>query len=221
MPFTGPEGIGPVVAADRQQVADQPLPLDPVVQQQAGRLHVEGEGRVGAEIEAELENIRAAWHWAIEHRNIAALEQSLESLYHFYYNRGLLQEGEEAFREAAESLEESVTLAKLLARQGVFAWSLHHLDLSEEVSERSLAILARLGKPPDVVALINLACAPAMRGELDLAEQRNFELLEASRHIGNLWGMACALNNMGDIANARGAFGRTIFERKPRSFQAA
>jgi predicted ATPase len=157
------------------------------------------------EMDEELDNIRSAWRWAIEQHDVNALEQSLDCLYHFYYNRGLLQEGEDAFGEAAKGLEESVTLAKLLARQGVFAWSLYHLDLSEEISRRSLATLSRFGAPPDTFALINLACAPAMRMDWELAEERNFDLLNASKAKGDLWGMACALSNLGNIAIGRGA----------------
>ncbi len=57
-----------------------------------------------AEIGLEIENVRASWRWAIAHGKITAIEQALESLFHFYDMRSWFQEGAEAFGLAAASL---------------------------------------------------------------------------------------------------------------------
>jgi predicted ATPase/DNA-binding SARP family transcriptional activator len=57
-----------------------------------------------AEIGLEIENIRAAWRWAVERGQINSLDQALESLFHFYDMRSWFQEGAEMFGLAAASL---------------------------------------------------------------------------------------------------------------------
>jgi len=57
-----------------------------------------------AEIGLEIENIRAAWRWAVERGQINSLDQALESLFHFYDMRSWFQEGAEMFGLAATSL---------------------------------------------------------------------------------------------------------------------
>ncbi len=58
-----------------------------------------------AEISEEIENVRAGWNWAVEQGRIETLAQALASLYDFYWMRSWFQEGEEAFRKAAERLQ--------------------------------------------------------------------------------------------------------------------
>jgi predicted ATPase/DNA-binding SARP family transcriptional activator len=57
-----------------------------------------------AEINTEIENVRAGWRWAVAHGDIAAIELALASLFHFYDIRSWFQEGAEAFGWAAVSL---------------------------------------------------------------------------------------------------------------------
>jgi predicted ATPase len=68
---------------------------------------IKGRRQQGAldEIETDLENVRAAWHWALEQRDYDAIDRSLESLHWCLNNmRSRLQEGEELFRRARERL---------------------------------------------------------------------------------------------------------------------
>lgn len=57
-----------------------------------------------AEINTEIENVRAGWRWAVAHGDLTAIEPALESLFHFYDIRSWFQEGAEAFGWAATSL---------------------------------------------------------------------------------------------------------------------
>ena len=56
------------------------------------------------EIEADFENIRAAWQWAVDQRDFAAVERALESLYWFCKMRSRFQEGLELLRLGREQL---------------------------------------------------------------------------------------------------------------------
>lgn len=57
-----------------------------------------------AEINTEIENVRAGWRWAVAQGDLAAIEPALESLFHFYDIRSWFQEGAESFGWAATSL---------------------------------------------------------------------------------------------------------------------
>lgn len=56
------------------------------------------------EIEADLDNVRAAWVWALEQGDERAIDQSLESIYLFFYMRSRNQEGWSLFRQALQRL---------------------------------------------------------------------------------------------------------------------
>jgi hypothetical protein len=56
------------------------------------------------EIEADLENMRAAWTWAVERKNHDAIERAIETLYWFCHSRRRYQEAEALFQLAWEGL---------------------------------------------------------------------------------------------------------------------
>jgi hypothetical protein len=58
-----------------------------------------------AEIEADIQNARAAWDWAVAQRQLKRLEQAIDGLGQFCEWRGRYREGEETCRLAAERLD--------------------------------------------------------------------------------------------------------------------
>ena len=116
----------------------------------------------GAEINAEIENIRAALGWAMAGARVQELGQSVEGLWGFYDARGWFKEGEESFAQAAERLAEEVrsresekrgktqeeentqlklVLGQLLTRQGWFYYRRGSYRKSKEVLQAGLATL--------------------------------------------------------------------------------
>jgi predicted ATPase/DNA-binding SARP family transcriptional activator len=156
------------------------------------------------DIDEDLDNVRSAWRGALSSGHVEAIEGAQEAMSFYYYYRGSYREGHDAMRLAAEATPRGTIHARLLAKQGVFAWSLFRLDEAQELSSRSLGILASLGEPPDCFALINLACVASLRGELEVAERWNEELLAAARQAGAERIQAQALSNSGNIASLRG-----------------
>ncbi|MBL8152655.1 MAG: AAA family ATPase [Anaerolineae bacterium] len=72
------------------------------------------------EIDADFENIRAAWHWAIEHGCSERVNAALESLYWFCEMRNRIQERADLLRPAVERFSDDTRLyGRLLAR----SWS--------------------------------------------------------------------------------------------------
>ncbi len=67
---------------------------------------LKGRRQIGAleEIEADLDNVRAAWDWALDQRNEQVIDQTVESLSLFFYMRSRNQEGWTLFQQAIQEL---------------------------------------------------------------------------------------------------------------------
>lgn len=109
------------------------------------------EKEILVEIEAEIDNIQAGWHWAVARGHHTAIELYLDSLLAFYIVRGWYQEGADGFGKAVAALRstadpiETVLLGKLLTAQGVINGLAHQYESSKTCLEESLGMLQRLG----------------------------------------------------------------------------
>ena len=154
------------------------------------------------EIGLEIENVRQAWQLAMARGHAHLIEQSLESLYHFYDVRSRFQEGIELFGQAVErwrgDLRQRGVFARALAYQGALY---RHLGLHQQARtclEQSLGIFERLGRQTEqVFCLVNLAEVSRHQGEHEEAEQLAQKGLGLSRQIGDRWGVARSLFLLG------------------------
>ena len=71
-----------------------------LLQQREDRLDQDGDPEALQAVQDEIENVRAAWEWAVSQKRKAALHAALPRLFAFYETRGWFQEGEEAFGRA-------------------------------------------------------------------------------------------------------------------------
>jgi predicted ATPase/DNA-binding SARP family transcriptional activator len=84
-------------------------------------------------IEADMENVRAAWNWAVQCKIAPEIGRAAESLYLYFVCRNRYQEGAEIFYSAREQLapspdhEASLALARVLSRYS-FLLSFSSLD---------------------------------------------------------------------------------------------
>jgi len=126
------------------------------------------------EIEADFENMRAAWTWAVERKNYDAIDRAIETLFWFFHSRRRYQEADALFRSARERLapqpgrEPHPVWAKIIAR---------YPDPDEDhitQIERSLAIAQRSGDQAEVAfclyALGNATVWPQSSEERDLVK---------------------------------------------------
>lgn len=160
------------------------------------------------EIETEIDNVRSAWDWAVQRGNTEALEQAASCFRFYCQTRGHYQEGEAAFRRAADSLaQESLTYGKLLLFQALFTFWLGQYHVAQEIGERSLAMLARQAAPPGVMANANLLLGLTYRslGELERAKHQLSQALALARQGGDPFFEARALHFLGVIAESKGA----------------
>lgn len=204
------------------------------LQQRKSRLEGGDQKATLAEISTELENVRASWRRAIEQGKTAAIEQALESLFHFYDMRSWFQEGAEAFGRAAESLKQSLNsaakerpdegandagenldvetiLGKLLARQGWFTFQLGRHGRATTLLEESLALLRRVDAAHDtrrelIFTLNYLGAVYRHLGEYEPAKQYLQESLAICREVGDRFGLSIALNILGQVAYLQGDY---------------
>ncbi len=157
-------------------------------------------------LDEEMENLWAAWEWAVSRGEVEVIEKALETLYRFYEMRGWFREGAALFASAAERLrrvrggegEIVATLARLRARQGVMA--LHYGDSVQAQAqlEASLAIFRQRGDRGEVAFVLNnLGILASYKGEYEEAERRFQESLALYRALGKRARIATVLNNLG------------------------
>jgi predicted ATPase/DNA-binding SARP family transcriptional activator len=67
--------------------------------------------RASSEIQAELDNVRLAWQWAVAHGRLAEIEQATYALWQFCHFQGLEYEGQQSFARAVEGVRRHVAQA--------------------------------------------------------------------------------------------------------------
>ncbi len=143
-------------------------------------------------IQGELENVRAAWQWALRQTQIEALASASEGFYQFYQLRGLTIEAEVVFSESVAHLRQHVAsdANPTVAMQKLFGNLLLKLakcykNLSQSanatlVSEELLTWAARLNDPLLTMgAYSQLAVVAWVQGEY----ARQYELLTEALHL--------------------------------------
>ena len=123
----------------------------------------ERQGQVLREIEADIENIQAAWDWAICQRQLECLEKAVDGVCMFYLRRARFNDGREACRRAVEAVqatipdEDKTRRSRLVARlrtwQAVLSMNLECFEEAEQLLQESQTILdeAEL-EPPQVIS---------------------------------------------------------------------
>jgi predicted ATPase/DNA-binding SARP family transcriptional activator len=161
------------------------------------------------EIEEEIGNVRSAWRWAVQRGDLEALDRAMEGLFTYYQIRGRYQEAEEAFSLASDALaRESVTLGRLLSYRAISSLWLGKLDAASAFSERSFAMLSRLGTPPGVMAPVHFIRGLSLEalGEFEHSRVHHEKALELARRDANLLVEPRALHVLGRAAERARAF---------------
>ena len=173
----------------------------------ASRLKTREQTAALLEIETELGNIRAGWHYALSRQDAAAIYPALESLWNFHVYCDRLQEGEELFRRTVEALQplpaEGVTGLALGFAQilhAVFAHRVGQEELSQQHLESGTALLTRLG------AVREKAFADIWNtfGTTETIIARIQQARQVLEQQGDNWGVATAYLCLGAYVNFYG-----------------
>ena len=176
-----------------------------------------GQLRALAQMDADLENIRAAWNWGVARRSLEHIEQAVEGLWLFYTRRGLYQEGEAVYRTAAQELEAIEVrrgrrlLATILVCQGSFNYTLGRTGLAHQNARAGYDILEEPQlaghdlRRERALTLWRLAYGVSDVNEM----QRLFEeSLALCQELDDRWSTATMLRALGWVARKRGEYKR-------------
>ncbi|MBE7555542.1 MAG: tetratricopeptide repeat protein [Anaerolineales bacterium] len=173
-------------------------------------------------ITADFDNIRAAWHRAVECKDAYALEQAAECLCLYSEMRGALHEGEAAFQQAVTALavpppalDKAAADALenlrgfLLASQGMLCAHRGELQAGQSLMEQGLSLLRQFPHPErhrqqEAFTLLWLGWLVFLQGKTSEAEACIEESLALFSAVGDRWGVAKSLFVLGNSLTARG-----------------
>lgn len=111
------------------------------------------QGGILREIETDLENIHAAWEWALHHQRFDYLEQAVDGMGIFYLRRARLSEGRDAYLEASEFLQAYLSAkddnqlaclsARMLFWQAALSLNLEQFEEAKNLVQAGQTILDR------------------------------------------------------------------------------
>ena len=165
------------------------------------------------EIAHEIENVRAAWRWAVTQGRVQELRQAANSLSVFFQVRSLFQEGAEAFGRAASALEaareqgttEEIerTLGLLWAYQGWFSDRLCQQQQAQALLQRSIDLLSPLSLGEELATAYLMSAPIGLVQNVSEAEQRLQVSKDYYQSLGKAWGVGLALEQLSWLAHLR------------------
>jgi predicted ATPase/DNA-binding SARP family transcriptional activator len=164
----------------------------------------------------ELQNVRAAWHWAVMHQQLAGVAGSLPALFVFFdiLNRShegldLLGQVEAALQQPGAAAAERALLGQVLAQQGALYNRLSRYREARERLRQSLTLLRQDGSWADIAfALHTLGWTEYLTARYADAHDRLMECLALRRTHADCAGTAEALYVLGYVYYGIGDYGR-------------
>jgi predicted ATPase/DNA-binding CsgD family transcriptional regulator/Tfp pilus assembly protein PilF len=165
-------------------------------------------------IDADIDNVRAAWKWAVERKRVADLYKAMTGLYWYIWLRSWHQEGEQAFREAVASLrdaeptnERDIALGQALSFQGAMDTWLGRRQRARERLQESVAILRRLDARRELArAVADLGYAFVTQQDWENAKPLLQEAAVLDEEIGQYGHQAYVFNELGSMACTLGQY---------------
>jgi predicted ATPase len=201
------------------------------MQQQEANLTGDAQLNTLALITADIENIRAAWNWAVRQRQWEAIRQAVDSFNDWHNIRALFREGTAVYEQAIVALKEAlksktgapassrpasrdagapgadVLLAQLLTYQGFFLFRQAEFGPAKAKLQESAALLRPLDEPRLLIkALGGLANIAIMQGDYETAGRQYRENLALARRAGLPGAIASNLEGTAMLANYAGEF---------------
>ncbi|HEX2990066.1 MAG TPA: tetratricopeptide repeat protein [Anaerolineales bacterium] len=179
---------------------------------------------VAAELVTEIANVRQAWRWAGERRQVLTLSRAADTLFWLYEFRCDCREGVPLFGYVAQCLAEGrdpalsdemreITRARVMTMQGFVCLRQGQHPQSREVLQESLMILRPLAECGSTEArnalpytLAFLGMVTAAMGEYADGSRFLNEALEIMRENRDRWGIAVSLRQLGILNHYQGAY---------------
>lgn len=184
-----------------------------------------GDPETLAQVDAESDNIHAAWDWAVEEAQTPILQRLVEPLCSFLSLRAWYTVGERICADAARrfaalqySEDHARLRARLLARQGAFLFRLGERSSTRALLEESRRIQTGIGARRDLAfTLRHLALVAISQGDHLEALALDHEALALCREFADpgmeayvVGDMGIAAREAGDYDAARDLFARSL-----------
>jgi predicted ATPase/DNA-binding CsgD family transcriptional regulator len=160
------------------------------------------------EIEADFENVRAAWEWAVEQRRVDDLNRMVWSTWRFLLIRSRFTEGFALFRSALDLDEDHALRGRVMFRYADFCGTLGQWQECDEYSEKSLAIAREIGEPDELALALKLRAGVLadLYHNFEQAYRLADESLQLWQALGDTWGIAWGPQCKGYIAIDEGDY---------------
>lgn len=177
--------------------------------------------QIQAEIATELENVRAAWQYALGHGRIAEIERVVYVLHIFYDSGSRYREGAELFEQARQQLEKPLAarlptrevgsaLLAVLVSLGWCSIRLGELQRARTLLERSQTILTHLALTPRPASftdpLVGLGTLANAMGDYAEAARLGEQARRRADTQGDLGNLMSACYVLTSAAFARGHY---------------
>ena len=178
----------------------------------ADDLQGRGQRRAIEALSDDLDNVRAAWDWAVTRRDAEGLDRAALGLFRYYEMRSLFREGAERFIGAAQFLDGSELdriRARLLARGAWFAFQLSRQQEARAWLEQGVTLFRdKEDRLEQLFCLNYLAAVMQHSGDYESAEFHGEAALRLARQCANVHGVVVAQNILSQIAYEVGEFAR-------------
>ncbi|MBZ0306814.1 MAG: tetratricopeptide repeat protein, partial [Anaerolineae bacterium] len=123
------------------------------------------------QVDAEMDNIRIAWDWAVENQFEAEITSAMHSLYEIYETRSMYAEGGKRFEQAMEVFRETPTYYKLRLYKTWLEMRLSDYYTAAQIAEESVTYFQETQQPDMTAFAAGMACYALMNmGEYDKAK---------------------------------------------------
>jgi len=169
--------------------------------------HLRGNRQILAlsELEVDLENIRAGWHYYVDKADAKQLAKYIDTFWLFYWIRGWNHAGIELFRKTVEALnplqgdsEADAVRAIAMANQGYFLSWVGLADQGYALAKESIEILERLNCSEGLIfAYTTLGLSSYYLGRFPEEKEATDGLLKVAPVCDDKWSTAYALSLSG------------------------
>jgi predicted ATPase/DNA-binding XRE family transcriptional regulator len=173
------------------------------------------------ELRAEIDNLRAAWDFAVTNKEFDLMRGATGSLYYFYELHQYFQEAETLFRLAVDTVRIHLTpdadalqraklegaLGEMLTRQAFFVQRIGRTREALDLHNHSIALLRPLNEPATLTfALVYCATLYWIMGDRDEALAYLHDGLNLTRGMEGHWLRAITLCFMGVASHDQGNY---------------
>src|SRR5690606_8490492 len=157
-----------------------------------------------ASIHRDIDNVRAAWKWAVVNRQADTAGRALSCLRLVYELLGWFKEGEEAFAEAAWAFEaegadtHELLIARLRTQHAYFLQHTSNVEDARQMLRENLEVFERYQHEEKADCLHSLGVTSRVIGHLDEAEEVLQDCIRLYRQQNRLWELGLALLHLAD-----------------------